>query len=341
MRSVSIVFPRAMEVEVIEEEVGEPADGEVLIQARASLVSPGTELRCLEGRFDKGTNWSSWVQYPFKPGYCLAGTVVRIGKGVTQFRTGDRVVTMKPHAQYSLDKQENLIPVPERVSWEEAAWQPLGVVTQIGVRRASMVLGDSVGIIGAGALGQLVIQYVRLSGARGVIVIDPRGERLDLAQRNGATRCLAMKAHDALPEIRRLTSGKLLDIVFDVTGLPTVLSAATQMVRRMGKVVLVGDNTMPSQQFLGPNVLSDSISILAAHGSLSPSVATEFNPWTWKEMARLFFELLEEKKIDVRSSTTSTRSPADAHKVYSALRAAVSDQLGVVFDWSQVQQAGA
>jgi 2-desacetyl-2-hydroxyethyl bacteriochlorophyllide A dehydrogenase len=334
MKSVNIVFPRALEVAVKEEEVGEPSGGEVLIEARASLVSPGTELRCLEGRFDKGTNWSGWVQYPFKPGYSMAGTVAKTGKDVSQFKPGDRIVAMLPHSQYSLDSVDNLVRVPEQVSWEEAAWQPLGMVAQIGVRRAKVHLGDLVGVIGAGALGQLVIQYVRLCGARAIIAIDPREERLDFAKRNGARHCLAMPADKAVAEIRALTTGRMLDVVFDVTGLPMVLSAATQMVRRMGKVVLLGDNTMPSQQFLGPNVVSDSISIIGAHGNNVPVVATQFNPWTWKEMAGLFFELLMDKRLDVLSLTTSRRCPRDAQDVYSSLRNQAAGQIGIIFDWS-------
>ena len=78
-----------------------------------------------------------------------------------------------------------------------------------------------------------------------IAVIDPRGERLDLAD-NGTERVGALQRRlttRAFLEVLLFTSGKLFDIVFDVTGLPTVLSAATQMVHRMGKVVLVGDNT--------------------------------------------------------------------------------------------------
>ena len=84
----------------------------MLIQTRASLVSPGTELRCLEGHFDKGTNWSSWVQYPFKPGNTLAGTVVKPGKGVTQFQPGDRVVTCSLMPSTPLTVRTILYPCP-------------------------------------------------------------------------------------------------------------------------------------------------------------------------------------------------------------------------------------
>ena len=65
-------------------------------------------------------------------------------------------------------------------------------------------------------------------------------------------------------------------------------------------------------------------------------MATEFNPWTWKEMARLFFELLIDKRLDVLSLTTGRHSPLDAQKVYASLRDQVAGQIGIVFDWSLV-----
>jgi 2-desacetyl-2-hydroxyethyl bacteriochlorophyllide A dehydrogenase len=338
MKSLNIVFPKMMEVTVVEEQVTEPGDHEVLIKAEKSLISAGTELRCLQGQFDPGTNWSGWVQYPFKPGYCMAGSVLKTGKNVDQFRPGDRVVTMLPHAQYALDSAANLIRVPEGLSAEEAAWQPLGVVTQIGVRRAGIALGESVGIVGAGALGQLVIQYLRLSGVRRIIAIDLSESRLELARKNGADLCLKLPAQEAIAEVKRLTSGRMLDVVFDVTGLPTVLSSVTQMARRMGRVVLLGDNTMPSKQFLGPNVVSDSISILGTHGSLCPSVGTEFNPWTWKEMAGLFFDFIKDARLDVKRLTHARYSPREAAAVYSRLSSSKESVLGMMFDWTLLEK---
>jgi 2-desacetyl-2-hydroxyethyl bacteriochlorophyllide A dehydrogenase len=334
MKSWNIVFPKKKEVEVVQEAVREPGENEVVIKAEKSLVSAGTEMRCFLGQFDPDTNWSAWVRYPFKPGYCLAGSVVQTGQNADGFQPGDRVVTMQPHVQYAVERSTNLIRIPEGISFTEAAWQPLGVITQIGVRRASLMLGESVGLIGAGTLGQLVVQYLRLSGTRKIIAIDANASRLELAEKNGATDCLNMLAADAIPYVKKLTAERMLDVVFDVTGLPTILSSATQMVRRMGRVVLLGDNTMPSKQLLGPNVVSDSISILGAHGSLCPSVGSEFNPWTWKEMAGLFFDYLKEKRLDTQSLTGALYSPMDAIQVYSNLDSSKSGTLGLVFDWS-------
>ena len=160
MKSKCIVFPEPMKVDIVEEEVATLKADEILLRAERSLISIGTEMRCLKGVSDQGTNWHDWLQYPFAPGYCTTGTVVEVGKNVANVHVGDRFATQNSHRQYFIDNPNNqfLVPIPSSVSFGEAAWQILGDITQLGVRRADLKLGETVGGIGAGMLGQLVIQ---------------------------------------------------------------------------------------------------------------------------------------------------------------------------------------
>ncbi len=334
MLSYSIVFPEKLKVEIVKENIPGPGNGQVLCKAEKSLISIGTEMRCLRGEVDSGTNWSEWVKYPFKPGYCTTGTVVAAAGDVTGFKPGDRVVTMQTHSQYFIDNASNLIKIPDGISFEEAVWQPLGVITQIGARRSELKLGETVGVIGLGIMGQLLTQYLKLLGARKILALDISTARLKIASENGATDCLNIDVKDAKEAIRNLTGGKMLDVVYDVTGLPHILSFATQLVRRMGKVILLGDNTMPSRQFLGPNVVSDSVSILGIHGSMCPAVGNEFNPWTWNEMAYLFFDFITRGKISIKPLISRLVSPMEAPEIYRWINNDRPDALGVLFDWS-------
>ena len=65
-----------------------------------------------------------------------------------------------------------LTPIPRGVTDEDATWFGLAKIAQNGVRRAEHRLGESVAVIGLGPVGQLVVQYLRLLGARHVIAID-------------------------------------------------------------------------------------------------------------------------------------------------------------------------
>lgn len=338
MKSRYIVFPEKNRIELLEEELPEIGANQLLCKTKASLVSIGTEMRCLKGEADSDTNWSGWVKYPFRPGYCVAAEVVEVGADIADFKPGDIIATQNTHCQYFIDTlgNPNLIKVPDGVSAFEAAWQPIGCITQLGARRAEVKLGDTIGVIGLGMIGQLVIQYLRASGARKLIAIDINEHRLDWAKRNGATHAFNGAASGAKEFVRELTDGKMLDTVFDITGLPDTLASATTLLRRRGSVVLLGDNTRPSLQHLGPNVVSDSISILGIHGSMCPDFPNEFNPWTWQEMSRLFFELILDGRINISPMNTDIFSPEEAEKVFKWLQNDRPDTFGVLFDWSKI-----
>lgn len=73
---------------------------EILCAAICSLISTGTELQCLRGVFDPDTNWSSWVQYPFHPGYSMVAEMTEVGAAVRNFKKGDRLFVENPHTQF-------------------------------------------------------------------------------------------------------------------------------------------------------------------------------------------------------------------------------------------------
>ncbi len=132
---------------------------------------------------------------------------------------------------------------------------------------------------------------------------------------------------------RRSPAAALLDVVFDATGHPAVLASAVRLVRRLGRVVLVGDTPTPSEQRLGPGVVSNAVAILGIHALTRPEVSDDFHPWSAGEIAALFLEYVAAGRLRVDDLVTSVRSPLDAPAVYEELRHDRSGQLGVVFDW--------
>ena len=204
------------------------------------------------------------------------------------------------------------------------------------MRRAEHTLGDDVAIIGAGILGQLVAQYVRLLGARRIIVIDTAPARLELAAACGATHTLLTTSADAENEIAAITQGKLADVVYDITGNAAVLPTALPLARRFGKVLLLGDTGTPADQRLTGDIIRRGVALIGAHSTNPPPTATDYAHWTHEHMTTLFFTYLARGQMQVEDLITHRFDPRDAAGAYAMLTKDRSQAMGVLFDWSRL-----
>ena len=246
--STNIVFPAARSVVLEKEPVPELRPGEVLCRARKSLLSIGTETFCLKGDRDPGTYWEEYIRYPFHPGYSMAAEVIDVAEGVSRWKIGARVTSLHAHRQFFVADEGDLFAVPDDISDVEATWASLARTTQLAVRRAELRLGETAVVVGLGILGQLVTQYLNLSGMRRIIVVDPSQPRAALARNGGATHVIPGTAEEARAEVEAITGGNMADVVFEITGHPSVLSPATLLLRKLGRLVLLGDSPKPSLQ---------------------------------------------------------------------------------------------
>lgn len=178
-------------------------------------------------------------------GYSVSGIVIAVGAGVEGFKPGMRVAAagagIANHAEY-VDVPLNLVAkLPEGTELSDASSVALGAIALQAVRRADIRLGEFVAVVGMGALGQLVLQMAKASGAR-VIAIDHDERRLAVARRYGAEHVLDPANADQVGEVNHLTGGKGCDtaIFTAATSNPEALSTTFNMTRRKGKVVMVG-----------------------------------------------------------------------------------------------------
>jgi threonine dehydrogenase-like Zn-dependent dehydrogenase len=244
------------------------------------------------------------------------------------------VVGYLPHRRFARAPAGGLVPVPDAVSDDDATWFALAGVAQAGVRRAEQPLGARVVVVGLGLLGQLVVQYMRLLGARQVIAIDPAPARLEMAQRHGATTVLGIPVGESRDLVLALTSGQLADVVYDMTGHPDVFQAALPLVRRFGTLALIGDPGMPGEQRLTGDVLTRNLRIVGSHGANPPPDSTDWTPWSRHEMATLFFDYLARGDLRVTDMITHRFPPAAAAEAYAMLCRDRSAAMGVLFEWS-------
>lgn len=336
MDSLTICFTGKEVVELQRLPVADPGPGEVLVRTTRTLVSTGTECICYARLIEPGTNWDRMVRYPFRAGYSHAGVIEALGEGVTGLSVGDRVASFHSHRQFACGPAEGFLPVPEGVSDEEATFYALTTVVQNAVRKAEHELGDTVVVVGLGILGQLVVQYTRLMGAREVVAVDLSERRLQMAAEHGATATLCMDAEAAREPLSELTDGRLADVVYDVTGNPAAFAPAQRLARRFGRLVLLGDTGTPSEQRLVNDFLWRGLRVIGAFSGDPPPDETDHHFWTRKNMARLFFDYLQRGQMRVSDLITHRFSPLEALEVYPRLLHDRGETVGVLFDWTQL-----
>ena len=178
-------------------------------------------------------------------GYSVAGEVLAIGAEVTNFQIGDKVAAagagIANHAEY-VDVPTNLVmKMPNGLDYKYASTVTMGGIAMQGVRRADLRFGESCVVVGAGILGLLALQMLKLSGVK-VVVTDLDEHRLALAKELGADLCVNPTKEDAVKISNSFSGGYGVDCVLftAATSSSKPLSDSFKMCRKKGKVVLVG-----------------------------------------------------------------------------------------------------
>lgn len=327
MKCLRVCYPEPKKVEVIESELEPLSEGRVLVETEVSLMSTGTENIILNALFDPGTHWANFVKFPYYPGYSTVGVVRELGPGATRLKVGDRVVFPHAHRSWHVPTDEEPIVVPPHVSPEDAAWFALARITHNGARNVGFDLGDSVAVIGAGPIGQMVLRWAVCAGAQHVVAIDPVPLRLDIARKGGATHTIAATAEDALEPLRDHLGGVLPRTVADTTGFAEVFPHALKLTRTLGRLLLIGDTGSPASQHLTPDVVTRGISVIGAH------YMNTYLDRTVPQIFELFWALVTDGRFRMEGMVTHTFKGTDAPEAYRLVNQNRGWTVGVMFDW--------
>jgi (R,R)-butanediol dehydrogenase/meso-butanediol dehydrogenase/diacetyl reductase len=132
-----------------------------------------------------------------------------------------------------------LMAVPDGLSDAAAALVEPTAVVMHGLLRSPVPVGGTVVVQGAGPIGLLAVQAVRAMGASDVIVVEPDTQRRLIAEGTGATVAIAPGDHVAA-RMLDLTAGIGADLVIECSGVPSIVSVASTLVRRAGVLLLLG-----------------------------------------------------------------------------------------------------
>ena len=249
-----------------EVDIPHPKADEVLIEIKAAGIC-GTDVHILHD------------QYPYWPpvilGHEFSGQIVEAGKQVSGYRVGERVVG-EPHtlacgkcelcrtgymqlcaskrsigwgihgafARYMVLPEKLLHRIPDTMSFDEAALvEPTANVVQDVIERGGVQANDFVAVSGPGPIGLLAMMAARAAGASQVALIGVQADvqvRLVVGRELGADHIIVADAENATERIGELTAGRGADVVVEASGSPAAIASSVGMVRRLGRIVVIG-----------------------------------------------------------------------------------------------------
>jgi L-iditol 2-dehydrogenase len=151
-------------------------------------------------------------------------------------------------AEYVTVPQHILYPLPEGLSFEQAAMVEALSIAFHAAGRVPITLNDTAVVVGAGMIGLLVIQTLRAAGCGRIIAVDIDQGRLDLACQLGADEGINSETEDVVSRVRDRTSGRGSDLAFEVVGISPTLNLAISSLRKGGALTMVG-NLSPNTDF--------------------------------------------------------------------------------------------
>lgn len=268
MKAAVLVAPGRFEIR----ELPLPAVGrdDALIRVERCGIC-GTDLHMFHGRY-------AAERLPIVPGHELAGTIAARGTNVRHFAIGTRAVVdinigcggcfycrrnevlncprMQQvgitrdggFAEYVAVPARLVVPVPDDAAFDMLALaEPVSCVVR-AARKAGTTFGQSVVVLGAGPVGNLHVQMMRLVGAAPIIAVEPSPVRAALAREAGAD-VVVSDPDQAGEAVRRHTGGRGADVVIESVGLPALYARAFELIRPGGHVVAFGlagpDDTVP------------------------------------------------------------------------------------------------
>ena len=245
MKAIQIHHTGGPEVlEMAELPIPQPGPGQVLIRVEAVGVN------FIEIYFRKGVYKAA---LPLTPGSEAAGTVEELGPGVTGFAAGDAVAStsvLGSYAEYALVPAAQLVKVPAALSMEQAAAAMLQGMTAHYLSHSTFPLkaGDTALVhAGAGGVGLLLTQMAVRLGAR-VITTVSTPAKAKLSRKAGASHAILYTEQDFEAEIKRLTRGKGVDVVYDSVG-KTTFESSLNCLRPRGLLALFGASSGPVPPF--------------------------------------------------------------------------------------------
>jgi predicted dehydrogenase/threonine dehydrogenase-like Zn-dependent dehydrogenase len=357
------VVARAGRVEVIDVPRPVCPENGVLVRTEYSVISTGTESWAIGSTEPIGTSkvvkssalvskayrlskdvlrqegvagvrdYVEAVRHPELPlGYSSSGVVLEIGRNVTDLVAGERVACAgegkASHSEYAVVPRKLVAKVPQNLSMKDAAFSTVGAIALHAVRTAGLQIGESVGVMGAGLVGNLVAQIAKASGCK-VACFDLRDDRLELARKLGVD--LVLRSDDSMlsSHVLSITGGVGLDHVFVCASSSSSdpINVAAGLARSRGQVIVVGRVGMEVER---KEFYQKELRMLMTR-SLGPGrydpvyeekgvdYPIEYVRWTLNRNMEAFMDIVKSGTVKVESLVGGEYPLASAAEAYESL----------------------
>lgn len=325
-----IVFPAANAVELQPQgALPTPGENEFVLETRYSLISPGTELALYTGTHvglpDPG---NTWAKFPFSPGYAAVGRVVSQGEGVPPTDADTLYFSGTGHASHCLAAQSGdvfLLPLPPGLAPEHALFCRLAAIAATALEVAPVNAGERVAVLGAGLIGNLAAQHFAVAGAR-VASVETNAARLQIARNCGLN---AVEGGDGVGARLKQALGGEPDVVIEATGVAALVNASLEMVRRRGRVVLLGSPRGMTEINAYKHIHSRGVTMTGAHEGLQGTDGLASR----RELTEKSLSFIAHGKLKVAPLLTQILPASSIQQAYEMLIHEQDKALGVVLDW--------
>lgn len=344
IKAVETIGPR--QVTVVEDELAEPGAGEVAMRSLYSGISHGTEMNVYRGdapmwqrkrdrrrRLFVESDESEW-EYPLRYGYACVGVITAVGSDVTEFAEGDVVFSFAPHQSAHVLPAGSVSKLPEGIDPRAGVLTAVLNTTFNGILDADLHLGECVVVFGQGVLGQLTVQWAKLSGASPVIAVDLIEKRLEISKRvSGADLVFnAGEERDIAMAVRELTDDRGADVVFEFSASDRALNEAIRTACYNGKVIVMSwyagalANVYPGAEFHHNRIqlISSQIS------GISPELSHR-----WSAARRMKAVLSLMPKLNLEGLITDVVDLEGAAAAYEMIDKHPEDVLQVVLNYGE------
>lgn len=332
MKAQRVVWPSRAKVDIETWMLPPLGDDEVLVATECTLISPGTERAFLLGLPN------AQGRYPSRPGYSNIGTVIEVGKAVTDCKVGERVASTQGHTSHFIGSPNRLLKVPSAdVPAEEAVFFNLGAIALQGVRKAKIELGEAALVLGQGLIGLLSIQLSKLSGAMPLIAADLTDSRLEISTGMGADYTLNPEDANFSKQLSDATKGDGPAVVIEATGHPDAVSTALDAAGWGARVILLASTRgeTPNVNFYR-DVHKKGLILYGAHNAIRPRQESSPNFWTLEDDSLLLLSLIAQRRFNVAPLISHRILGEDALKAYQLLMEWNPGLLGVILQWNNM-----